>query len=577
MRKRRIGKIIMKQGICLALICGGSFTAYAQEEAAPLQEEEIIIENDAGFYEVKPEEEAADMAVDSMESLTESEETEQISEPSDTEQIQMAIDAGTEVTITINEDMILESTIYIPGGKRVALVPAEGKEVTMFRGEQLFEPFFYVEKEATLILGYEGPTEGTLILNHGDDPTAAEGIVKGDGEIIQLDGVLSDSSEGIIIDDSGDMGLVTVDLKDADIEILNGENLVYNGMPQTPDVLVWVGSQMLMKGFDYDVAYSNNIDAGLAEITVTATGIGTCTGTAETLFQILPAVPQYSISDQKAEMGIQLSQLIVPTEAVGVNGETVKGTLLWSDSEGGQALPMDMTLSGAAGESMTLFWTFYPEEANTNYLPAAGSMKITFEMPSLPDDGSLGNTDIWGDMSVNVGDLSSGSSSSGTTNGEDISVNISGNDSYNEGDGNLPDADTEPYTEPETEISTETETEASAGGYTEISNEEHTESDTEMSSEEHTESDTEMSSEEHTESNEEEYTEPDKKGNTEKSLIKNAESKTVGSSSISVSSGASVSKKNPETGDTKPFLMWSVIWAVSAMVLAMESRNRCKD
>lgn len=58
----------------------------------------------------------------------------------------------------------------------------------------------------------------------------------------------------------------------------------YDGSAKQPAVTVKYGSATLVKGLDFTVAYSNNVNAGTA--TVTVTGIGSYTGTASKTFVI---------------------------------------------------------------------------------------------------------------------------------------------------------------------------------------------------------------------------------------------------------------------------------------------------
>lgn len=65
------------------------------------------------------------------------------------------------------------------------------------------------------------------------------------------------------------------------------ENKIHNGEEQILDLVVIDGGTVLTEGTDYTVAYENNINVGIA--TVTVTGIGHYTGTYTNTFPILPA------------------------------------------------------------------------------------------------------------------------------------------------------------------------------------------------------------------------------------------------------------------------------------------------
>ncbi len=80
------------------------------------------------------------------------------------------------------------------------------------------------------------------------------------------------------------------DLTDADVAVAQG-SYTYDGSGQTPDVTVTVNGKVLTVRTDYIVAYSNNVNAG--EATVTVTGTGNYTGEATATFTI----EQADISD----------------------------------------------------------------------------------------------------------------------------------------------------------------------------------------------------------------------------------------------------------------------------------------
>lgn len=62
---------------------------------------------------------------------------------------------------------------------------------------------------------------------------------------------------------------------------------IYTGTAREPEVTVRVGNKVLTKGWDYSVAYSNNVNAG--EATVTVTGRRDYTGTTTASFVVDPA------------------------------------------------------------------------------------------------------------------------------------------------------------------------------------------------------------------------------------------------------------------------------------------------
>lgn len=68
------------------------------------------------------------------------------------------------------------------------------------------------------------------------------------------------------------------------VTMVNEDPLVYNKQPQTPEYIVKDGEKTLIKGTDYTVAYTNNINAGTAAVTFT--GIGNYAGKIEKNFTI---------------------------------------------------------------------------------------------------------------------------------------------------------------------------------------------------------------------------------------------------------------------------------------------------
>ena len=69
---------------------------------------------------------------------------------------------------------------------------------------------------------------------------------------------------------------------------LSFSSLTYTGSPiQATGATLTVGGTTLTEGTDYTLSYSDNVKVGTA--TATATGIGTCTGSLKTTFDIAPA------------------------------------------------------------------------------------------------------------------------------------------------------------------------------------------------------------------------------------------------------------------------------------------------
>lgn len=80
------------------------------------------------------------------------------------------------------------------------------------------------------------------------------------------------------------VNVVGDDLKDLKASIAAIDDQVYTGEEIKPAVVVTVGKETLKEGEDYTVAYSNNVNAGSADVVVT--GINEYSGTIDTTFDI---------------------------------------------------------------------------------------------------------------------------------------------------------------------------------------------------------------------------------------------------------------------------------------------------
>lgn len=77
------------------------------------------------------------------------------------------------------------------------------------------------------------------------------------------------------------------------------QDQIHTGTAHTPEPTVTLGSALLSKGRDYDVAYANNVDAGTATLTIT--GKGAYSGTASKTFNIFSeslAAAQITVANQ---------------------------------------------------------------------------------------------------------------------------------------------------------------------------------------------------------------------------------------------------------------------------------------
>ena len=155
---------------------------------------------------------------------------------------------------------------------------------------------------------------------------------------------------------------------------VNAEGLVYTGEPLYPQVTVLDQDKLLVENQDYTLAWSDNINAGTAMVTVT--GIGAYSGTKEVTFTIAKATP--ALTAPVAVEGLihtgEAYQLILPGAAVG-------GTLKYSLSEDGffsEAIPTAID----AGT----YTVWYKVEGGANFedsLPACIPVEIQKKTSSL--------------------------------------------------------------------------------------------------------------------------------------------------------------------------------------------------
>lgn len=137
---------------------------------------------------------------------------------------------------------------------------------------------------------------------------------------------------------------------------------------------------------------------------------------------VYDGILQYAIEDQMVLSGSAIADLLIPEYAVDMLGERVNGKVYWAATEGGSALPEDMELCGADGDIMELFWTFYPDENGTEYLPVSGKVTLTFVMGIIRECVQMDDENLWNE----VGTLTDAASSSGVTQGEEYVTEVNG-------------------------------------------------------------------------------------------------------------------------------------------------------
>lgn len=137
--------------------------------------------------------------------------------------------------------------------------------------------------------------------------------------------------------DKGKVGTASITvvghpLADANITLRNTEGLVYNMQPFEPEITATWGDITLQEGVDYQVEYSNNITAGTAKVTITATEDGDFEGIIVHEFDIAPASLEnaavsvangavYDGSAHTPEVVVSLNDAILPSSDYSVSYE----------------------------------------------------------------------------------------------------------------------------------------------------------------------------------------------------------------------------------------------------------------
>lgn len=134
--------------------------------------------------------------------------------------------------------------------------------------------------------------------------------------------------------------------------IANIPSVTYNTKAHTPDVTVTFEGSTLEAGKDYDVAYTNNINAGTA--TVTVTGKGNFTGTASKDFAIAQAY-------------------------LSVENQTVTHFRTETDAKS-YAVPADMFLADEKETGFTITVTDYDGDAIFTTAPAVDGTNVNYQL-----------------------------------------------------------------------------------------------------------------------------------------------------------------------------------------------------
>ena len=110
----------------------------------------------------------------------------------------------------------------------------------------------------------------------------------------------------------------TIDISDYDVT-LSADKYTYDGKAKTPDVTVNDGRTVLSEDTDYDVVYTDNVNAGTAKVSVT--GKGKYVGSIEKTFTITPASLFKATASTSAKKYVYTGKARKPAVTVKLNGK----------------------------------------------------------------------------------------------------------------------------------------------------------------------------------------------------------------------------------------------------------------
>jgi hypothetical protein len=152
------------------------------------------------------------------------------------------------------------------------------------------------------------------------------------------------------------------------------------GSALLPVPTVTDGLVALIANQDFELAYSNNVNVGVANVAIT--GIGNYAGsTGAATFSITPAAYSYTVTaTQTIKYGRGLAAITVaPASGVGIDGSALDGTIVWYSDAARTSVTTDSDLSTAAiGDVVVLYWEFTPDGTNTNHSTTATTGQASF-------------------------------------------------------------------------------------------------------------------------------------------------------------------------------------------------------
>ncbi|MCD8109556.1 MAG: Ig-like domain-containing protein, partial [Clostridiales bacterium] len=177
---------------------------------------------------------------------------------------------------------------------------------------------------------------------------------------------------------------------------LSADSFTYDGTEKKPDVTVRNNGLTLAEGTDYTVSFSNNVNAGTANVVIT--GEGDYVGTKEKTFTINKA--DQSVSATVSSSGITVGS----TTSISISGAV--GTVTYvSDNTDVAMVDSNGEVTGVSAGTATITII---AAGTDNYNAATASVTITVTESSSGSDGTGGSGDTGSGDSGSTGDTGSG-------------------------------------------------------------------------------------------------------------------------------------------------------------------------
>ncbi len=219
----------------------------------------------------------------------------------------------------------------------------------------------YGEANPTLTVTYNGLVNGETASSLSIVPTISRtGLEEVGNYTITPSGV--NLSNYDVSYETGNFSITSKLITSTDVSIANIADLNYNGLAQTPAVVITDSSfdpdKTLVLDTDYTATYSNNTNAGTATITIT--GIGNYSGVTTKTFAIVPVDLTITADNISKTFGASDPSLTLSFNGF-VNSETeavLGGTLSLSRAAGEAVNTYAITASGYTSSNYTI--TFVP-------------------------------------------------------------------------------------------------------------------------------------------------------------------------------------------------------------------------